>query len=102
VSGIFASASGFGDTATFTFGSLSRVINVVFDEYYKSTDIYGNEVANTGPVAFCATADVEDSDGNVPGENSTATATLEVNSVTFKIVNCERGGDSSILKLSRD
>lgn len=103
MSGILASASDFGTEAEFTFGEASNVINVLFEENYRGYDVYGNEVANLGPIALCSTSDVTDENGNVPGEDSTKTASLVINGVTYKVTKCARESEgASTLILSKD
>jgi hypothetical protein len=103
VSGIFARASDFGTEATFTFGTTSNVINVVFEASYKSANIYNNEIVNLGPVAFCSISDVTNSSGKVPGEDDTTTSTLEIDGTVYNITSCEReSSDVGILRLTKD
>jgi hypothetical protein len=103
VTGIFARTSDFGTQAAFSFGSVSRSINVVFEENYRGHDVYGNEVANLGPIAICATADVTDGNGNVPGEDADNDATLTIDGTVYNITKCARESEgASMLTLSED
>lgn len=103
VSGIFARASDFGTEAEFDFVTVFRIINVLFEENYRGHDVYGNEVANLGPVAICATADVTNESGNVPGEDSANSATLKIGNTIYNVTKCARESDgTSTLMLSKD
>ena len=102
VAKVFLRTSDFAVEGTLTFGDITRTgISVIFDENYSGGDAYGVEVANSGPAAICATSDLENDDGEIPGENDDA-ATLEIGEVTYNITKAARAGDTCLLILSRD
>jgi len=102
VSDILLRASDFAVEATITFDGSSKSINVVFDENYNGFDQFQHEVGNTGPVAICATADLENEDGEIPGEVADDEPTLEIDGSTYNVTKGARYGDTAVLFLSED
>lgn len=102
VTGIFARTSDFGTESTFIFGSITRTIDVLFDENFSGYDIYSREITNTGPMAWCATSDIANDANLVPGESENDAATIEINSIVYNIIKCARAGDTCALTLSKD